>query len=180
MSKIWKNSFVGDEIRVLMVGLYFTGKQTILNRLNLGNVVTKIPSIGFIINQVKYRNISLTSWDVGDSLYKDQFNYLNFKVEKFQALIFVVDSYDRDRIQLSRETLHKLLNQERLSDIELLVFANKQDLPGALSVAEVTDQLELNSIRGRNWFIQGSCAIRGNGLYEGFDWLSRVLSAKNS
>jgi len=57
----------------------------------------------------------------------------------------------------------------------LLVFANKQDLPNAMSVAELTDKLGLHSLK-RKWFIQAACATTGDGLYEGLDWLSNSLS----
>jgi ADP-ribosylation factor protein 1 len=65
-----------------------------------------------------------------------------------------------------------------LRDAALLVFANKQDLPNAMSVAEVTDKLGLHSLRSRKWYIQSTCATSGDGLYEGLDWLSNVLSGK--
>jgi ADP-ribosylation factor protein 1 len=54
----------------------------------------------------------------------------------------------------------------------VLVLANKQDLPGAMSVAEVTDKLGLHSLNERKWFIQATCATSGEGLFEGLDWLS--------
>lgn len=41
--------------------------------------------------------------------------------------------------------------QDELSDAVLLVFANKQDLPNAMNVAEVTDKLGLHSMRQRKW-----------------------------
>ena len=58
----------------------------------------------------------------------------------------------------------------------LLVFANKQDLPNAMSAAEMTDKLGLNSLRHRQWYIQACCATTGDGLYEGLDWLSNSLA----
>jgi ADP-ribosylation factor protein 1 len=60
----------------------------------------------------------------------------------------------------------------------LLCFANKQDLPNAMTAAEVTDKLGLNQMRNRQWFIQSACATTGDGLYEGLDWMSRTLSSK--
>ena len=54
----------------------------------------------------------------------------------------------------------------------VLVLANKQDLPNAMSVAEVTDTLGLHSLNERKWFIQATCATSGEGLFEGLDWLS--------
>jgi ADP-ribosylation factor protein 1 len=95
-----------------------------------------------------------------------------------QGLIFVVDSNDRERINEAAEELGKMLNEDELRDAALLVFANKQDLPNAMSVAEITDKLGLHSLRSRKWYIQSACAVSGDGLYEGLDWLSNVLSGK--
>jgi ADP-ribosylation factor 1/2 len=93
-------------------------------------------------------------------------------------LIFVVDSNDRDRVDDAREELHKMLSEEELREAVLLVFANKQDLPGAMTTPEVTDKLGLHTLRGRTWFIQATCAVNGDGLYEGLDWLSKNVVTK--
>jgi signal recognition particle receptor subunit beta len=61
----------------------------------------------------------------------------------------------------------------------VLVFANKQDLPNAMSASELTEKLGLNELRNRRWYIHATCAVQGNGLYEGLDWLSNEL-AKSS
>lgn len=71
-----------------------------------------------------------------------------------------------------------MLLEDELRDAVLLVFANKQDLPNAMTVAELTDKLGLNGLRNRTWYIQSTCATQGNGLYEGLDWLSNELSKK--
>jgi len=68
-----------------------------------------------------------------------------------------------------------MLSEDELRDAVLLVFANKQDLPNAMSVEEVTDKLGLHSLRSRQWYIQAACANSGDGLYEGLDWLSQAL-----
>ena len=47
-----------------------------------------------------------------------------------QALIFVVDCADRDRIQESRQELHKIVNDSEMRDVIILIFANKQDVQG--------------------------------------------------
>ena len=90
----------------------------------------------------------------------------------------MVDSNDRERVNEAAEELNKMLSEDELRDAAVLVFANKQDLPNAMSVAEVTDKLGLHSIRNRKWYIQSTCATSGDGLYEGLDWLSNVLNAK--
>jgi ADP-ribosylation factor protein 1 len=93
-------------------------------------------------------------------------------------LIYVVDTNDRERISEARDELSKMLGEDELSNVVVLVFANKQDLPNAMSVAEVTDKLGLHEIR-RKWFIQGTCATSGDGLYEGLDWLASALKSKS-
>merc|ERR1712224_627575 len=164
------------DCRILMVGLDAAGKTTILYKLKLGEVVTTIPTIGFNVETVEYKNISFTVWDVGGQdkirpLWRHYYQGTN-------GLIFVVDSNDRDRAEDAREELTKMLNEDEMRDAVLLVFANKQDLPNAMPAAEVTEKLGLNSMRNRQWFIQSACATTGDGLYEGLDWLSRTLSAK--
>merc|ERR1712008_601758 len=95
------------------------------------------------------------------------------------GLIYVIDSNDRDRIEDAREELTKMLNEDEMANAALLVFANKQDLPNAMTAAEVTEKLGLHNMRNRQWFIRSACATTGDGLYEGLDWLSRVLSSGN-
>lgn len=74
----------------------------------------------------------------------------------------------------AREELSKMLTDEDLQDAVLLVFANKQDLPNAMSAAEVTEKLGLHNLRHRQWYVQSCCATTGAGLYEGLDWLASV------
>jgi hypothetical protein len=78
----------------------------------------------------------------------------------------------------ARDELHRMLNEDELRDSILLVFANKQDLPNAMSAAEMTDKLGLHGLRHRQWYIQACCATTGDGLYEGLDWLSATLQKR--
>lgn len=66
-------------------------------------------------------------------------------------MIFVVDSNDRERISEAADELHRFLNEEELKDCILLVMANKQDLPDAMSVEEITEKMKLNTLKNRNW-----------------------------
>lgn len=167
--------FGKKEMRILMVGLDAAGKTTILYKLKLGEVVTTIPTIGFNVETVEYKNISFTVWDVGG---QDKIRPLwRHYYQNTQGLIFVVDSNDSDRIDAARDEMHRMLNEDELRDAVLLVFANKQDLPNAMSAAEMTDKLGLHGLRPsyRQWYIQACCATTGDGLYEGLDWLSATL-----
>ena len=93
------------------------------------------------------------------------------RVAATQALVFVVDSNDRERLPEAKEALHCALGENELSDAILLVFANKQDLPGAALVIEVTEGLGLHELRGRSWHIQACCSTTGDGLYDGINWI---------
>jgi len=175
-TKIWQRMVGKTEMRILMVGLDAAGKTTILYKLKLGEVVTTIPTIGFNVETVEYKNLSFTVWDVGGQdkirpLWRHYYQGTN-------GLIYVVDSNDRDRVEDAREELNKMLNEDEMRDAVVLVFANKQDLPNAMTAAEITEKLGLHNMRNRQWFIQSACATTGDGLYEGLDWLSRTLSGK--
>ena len=123
-TKICQRMIGKQEMRILMVGLDAAGKTTILYKLKLGEVVTTIPTIGFNVETVEYKNLSFTVWDVGGQdkirpLWRHYYQGTN-------GLIYVVDSNDRDRIEDAREELTKMLNEDEMRDAVLLVFANKQ------------------------------------------------------
>jgi len=177
ISSLFTRLFGKRQMRILMVGLDAAGKTTILYKLKLGEIVTTIPTIGFNVETVEYKNISFTVWDVGG---QDKIRPLwRHYFQNTQGLIFVVDSNDRERISEAQDELQKMLQEDELRDAVLLVFANKQDLPNAMSAGELTEKLGLQNLRNRRWYIQATCAVQGDGLYEGLDWLSTEL-AKSS
>jgi len=107
-------------------------------------------------------------------------------------IIFVVDSADVERMRdeqdvydddnkkqvstSARTELHRLAGEDELHNVPILVLANKQDLGGALTVAQVTNKLGLQDVRDHTWYVQGTCAHSGQGLPEGMAWLSRTIS----
>ncbi|XP_064393833.1 uncharacterized protein LOC135341252 [Halichondria panicea] len=177
MGNTWQRvvkRFNQQEIKIIMVGLDAAGKTTTLYKLKLGEVVTTIPTLGFNVETVNYKNVNFITWDIGG---RDQPRPLwRHYFQKADVLIFVVDSNDRDRIEEVKDELWRLLGEDELNEIILLVLANKQDLPNAMSTEEVTEKLDLTSIKERDWYIQGSCAIKGDGLYEALDWLKSTLT----
>jgi len=159
-----------------MLGLDAAGRTTMLYKLKLGECITAIPTIGFNVETIEYKNNSFTFWDTAGS---DKVRPLwRHYCQNTQGLIFVVDSNDKERIDQARYELHQILEEDNLKESVLLVFANKQDLPNAMSAAEMTDKLGLNSLRQRQWYIQSCCATTGDGLYVGLDWLSLALQKK--
>merc|ERR1711998_144250 len=142
-SKVFGKLVGKKDCRILMVGLDAAGKTTIMGKLKLGEVVTTIPTIGFNVETVEYKNIGFTVWDIGgqDKIRKLwRYYYANTK-----GLIFVVDSNDRDRIEDAREELHQILGEDEMRDAAVLVFANKQDLPNSLTTSEVSEKLGLQN-----------------------------------
>ncbi|ORM40102.1 ADP-ribosylation factor [Babesia sp. Xinjiang] len=156
ITKLYNRIMSKQDVRILMVGLDASGKTTILYKLKLGEVVTTIPTIGFNVETVEYKNISFTVWDVGGQdkirpLWKHYYT-------NTQAVIFVVDSNDRARIKDAREELHKMMNEDELRDAFLLIYANKQDLPNAIPATELSNELGLNQFGNRTWALRGNIA----------------------
>ncbi|KZW03722.1 ADP-ribosylation factor 1 [Exidia glandulosa HHB12029] len=174
-SRMIASLFGPSEARILMLGLDGAGKTTVLYKLKLGEVVTTIPTIGFNVENVQYKNIQFTVWDVGGQhtirpLWKHYY-------QGSHGLIYVIDSNDDERIQEAAETLHDMLLWDDLRDVSVLVLANKQDLPNAIPCNQLIDKLRLHSIK-QTWFIQAACASNGDGLYEGLDWMAKSVKSK--
>lgn len=157
-------------MRILMLGLDAAGKTTILYRLKLGQAVTTTPTVGFNVETVAYRNVKFNVWDVGG---QDKIRPLwRHYYTGTQGLIFVVDCADSDRIEEACQELHRIVNDREMKDAIILVFANKQDLKGALTPEDIPAKLDLNSITDRNWYVQPCVATTGDGLQEGLSWLT--------
>merc|ERR1712072_1616701 len=144
-TKLWDRIVSKQRMRMVMVGLDAAGKTTILYKLRLGEVVTTIPTIGFNVEEVEYKNINFTVWDIGG---QDKIRKLwRYYYQGTDGAIFVVDSSDRDRIEDAHQELFKMLNDDEMRNASLLVFSNKQDLPGAMDASEVADKLGLRNLR---------------------------------
>ena len=119
--------------KVLFLGLDNAGKSTLLFQLKDKAFRDTVPTVGLNVEQISYRGLSLTMWDVSGQatrLWKHYFDKIN-------AIIFVVDASDRERIQKAQEELHRVISDEELAGAPVLVFANKQDLPGAMTEEEI-------------------------------------------
>eukprot|EP00238_Polyblepharides_amylifera_P013255 CAMPEP_0196578558 /NCGR_PEP_ID=MMETSP1081-20130531/7440_1 /TAXON_ID=36882 /ORGANISM="Pyramimonas amylifera, Strain CCMP720" /LENGTH=177 /DNA_ID=CAMNT_0041897819 /DNA_START=196 /DNA_END=726 /DNA_ORIENTATION=+ len=158
------------EIRVLMVGLDNAGKTTIVKRINGEDTSTVSPTLGFNIKTMSFKEYTLNIWDVGGQ--KTLRSYWRNYYEQTDGMVWVVDSADVRRLRDCKDELHALLKEEKLAGASVLIFANKQDIAGALSMEEIRKVLELDSMStSRHWHIGGCSAITGEGLLEGFDWV---------
>lgn len=70
----------------------------------------------------------------------------------------------------AKEELLAMLEEEELREAVLMIFANKQDMPGAMSAAEVSEALSLDTLKNRTWSIYKTSAVKGEGLTDGLDW----------
>jgi len=158
-SAMWGYWFPNREYKLVMVGLDNAGKTTSLYKLHLGEVIMSQPTVGSNVEQVTYKNLQFEIWDLGGqaNLRPSWATYYR----STDAVILVVDSTDRARMGILKSELFTLLEHEDLSSACLLVFANKQDLKDAMTVAELTEALSLHSIKRQDWHIQACTAMTG-------------------
>lgn len=165
------------ERRIVLLGLDAAGKTTILYKLNMGEVVHTVPTIGFNVEIVKYKNIEFTCWDIGGQ--KKIRGLWHHYFDNTDAIIFVIDSNDPARIEEAKEELATVMTHGMMQDAALLVLANKQDLPQSMVPSVMMEKLGLpTKYRNRQWHIQGTVATSSAGLYEGLDWLADTLNNK--
>ncbi|KAL9655481.1 hypothetical protein ABK040_011874 [Willaertia magna] len=164
------------EQRMLMLGMDASGKTTLLYKLKLDEVVTTVPTIGFNVENVKYKKHEFTIWDVGGQdkirpLWRHYYADTN-------VLCYVIDSNDYERLDDAIKELSKLSKEQELDKVPLLIYANKQDLPNAMPPRMIYDKVK-GFLSNRPYFIQPCCSTTGEGLYEGLDWINKGLEKKN-
>jgi ADP-ribosylation factor-like protein 2 len=166
------------ELRILILGLDNAGKTTIMKKVSGEDVHVIAPTVGFNIKSLEYNDYMLNLWDVGGQ--KSIRTYWRNYFEQTDGIIWVVDSVDRWRLEECKNQLRDILGQEKLAGASLLIFANKQDLGGALSFEQISEILQLDSadIAGRHWTIVGCSAITGSGLVSGFDWIVNDIASR--
>lgn len=141
--------------------------------MNINETICTVPTVGFNVERVAYKNIEFTLWDVGG---QDEIRKLwNHYYPGTDGIIFVVDAQDIDRMDDVKEEVQHLFIQQELSEVPMLIFANKQDLPNCLTEDELASRLGLHKRKKDLWHIQTCCATIGDGLYGGLDWLSARL-----
>ncbi|KAI0092482.1 ADP-ribosylation factor family-domain-containing protein [Irpex rosettiformis] len=173
---IRKNRQKEKEMRILFLGLDNAGKTTILKKLNGEDITGISPTLGFNIKTFVHGRYTLNVWDVGGQ--RTLRPYWRNYFEQTDAIVWVVDSGDRMRMKDCKEELHSLLLEDRLAGASLLIFANKQDIPGTMSTAEIREALDLSSIKSHQWRILSCSAMTGHNLVEGLDWVVEDVAGR--
>lgn len=184
ISSLLRVLFPRQDIRVLMLGLDASGRTTALYQLKLHETVTTIPTIGFNVETVNYQGTNMTFWDVGGC---DKIRPLwRHYYQHTQAVIFFIDSNDRDRLMPHRDdinadkwnyaglTLAETLNEEELRHSVVVVAANKQDILTAMSPSQIREKINLRE----DIPIFPCVATTGEGLYELLDFLISKVAGK--
>ena len=165
--------------RVVLIGLDGAGKTTVLRQLiNRGAAPETLPTIGFTVQELVLDGLPLTVFDVGG---QEKIRELwSQYCRAADGLVLVVDSGDPSRFIDVRTELVKLLHgTAHLSHASVLVLANKQDQPQALSPTDLAARLRLHEMEQR-WHIEGTVGLDGTGIDDGFDWLMGRLSSHGS
>ena len=166
-----------NNFKIIILGIQNAGKTTILYRLSIGQLVKTTPTIGSNVEEISYNNVKLQAWDLGGQ--ESTRSIWDVYFINTDAIIYVIDTHD-ETYDDSKTQFYKLLKNEALKNAIILIYANKQDLPGAKSVGEIIQIYELDTIKDHIWHIQPCSAQTGEGLITGMKWLSDQLVFKSN
>ena len=142
-SLFWK-----QEMELTLVGLQNSGKTTLVNVISSGAFAEDmIPTVGFNMKKVTKGNVTIKLWDIGG---QPRFRAMWERYCRgVNAIVFVVDASDREKIETSKKELFELISKPALQNIPLLILGNKNDLPDSLNEAQIIEAFELKKIEGR-------------------------------
>jgi small GTP-binding protein len=165
-----------NKFKIIILGIQNAGKTTILYRLSIGQLVKTTPTIGSNVEEISYNNVKLQAWDLGGQ--ESSRSVWDIYFTNTDAIIYVIDTND-ETYDDSKEQFYKLLKNETLRNAVILIYANKQDLPGAKNVGDIIKIYGLDNIKDHIWHIQPCSAQTGEGLITGMKWLSDQLVFKS-
>ena len=175
-SKLFEKLFGKKEVRLLILGLDNAGKTTVLYQMQFGEAKVTVPTLGFNVETVNYENLTFQMWDLGGQ--SELRPYWRCYFPKTNAIVFVIDSTDKDRLDIAKQELLFLIKEDDLKGVPIAILANKQDLEGALSDIEISEKLGLSDIKTNQWAIFKTVAKTGVGLDNAFKWLTGILTSE--
>ncbi|XP_022923138.1 ADP-ribosylation factor-related protein 1-like isoform X2 [Cucurbita pepo subsp. pepo] len=177
---LWKYIFSKTEFHVLILGIDKAGKTTLLEKLkslfsNLEGLSPDriVPTVGLNIGRLEVLNAKLVFWDLGGqpglrSIWEKYY-------EEAHAVIYVIDAACPSKFEDSKSAMEKVLRHEDLQGAPLLVFANKQDLPEAVSAEELSRYLDLKKLDERVCMFEAVSGYDGMGIKESVEWLVDIM-----
>jgi ADP-ribosylation factor 1/2 len=178
----WQNSIpcfrkARKQYKFMIHGLDCSGKTTLLYRLKLGDseIVTTTPTIGFNVETLEFQGREFVAWDVGG---RDKMRPLwRHYYPGTDAVLFMVDSNDIERMEQAKDEFHRMLKEELLQKRPFLVFCNKQDLPSAWSPEKISTFFGVEGTLARV-NVLGCITTEGVGLMEGLQWLVETIETE--
>jgi len=166
------------EKRILLLGLDNAGKTSILIQFKEKTFMpTAVPTIGLNIEQIEFQGMSLTFWDVGGQAVRLWKHYF----DSIDAIIYVVDSTDKERITKARDEVHKISKDPALAGVPYLIMLNKIDLEDKrMSTDELRRKLDIELLQQeRTVHLQECSALTNTGLWEGLETILQTVSEQS-
>ena len=116
--------------------------------------------------------MTFTLWDVGGNARKLWKHYY----DKVNAMIFVIDSSDMARLELAKQELMRCVSDPDLENCPILIFANKQDMEGALNIQNIKEKLQVKAMPKKDIAVQECSARSGAGLWMGVAKLAEIMN----
>lgn len=169
--------FFLEEMEITLVGLQNSGKTTLVNVIATGQYQEDmIPTVGFNMRKITKGRVTMKIWDIGGqprfrSMWERYCRGVN-------AIVFVVDAADLNKIDTARNELRNLLEKPQMAGIPVLVLGNKNDLPEALNAEQLIDRLNLAGITTQEVSCYSISAKNQNNLDITLQWLIKHASKK--
>ena len=156
---------------VLVCGLDNAGKTCLLNTLQNIQAPT-VPTLGFNAETIQIGYATVQVFDMcGQDTQRDGWQAF-FK--HANALVYVVDSNDVERIYESGTELGKIRNHKEFPEVPILILANKQDEPRSATPAQVMRGMRLAGEK-RPWRVAGAVIKENEGIQEPMEWLVQQM-----
>ena len=161
----------GLEKRFLILGLDNAGKTSILQRLTKKEATVTAPTVGLNVEEIEYRGTKIVVWDVGGAatlLWKHYY-------QDTDAIIFVIDSADMERIPEVKEELNKVIEEQTIVEVPLLIYGNKQDMEKSMKDNALSAAIEFEAIKKKHKLVYLCSAKEDKGIWEGFEKLLEIV-----
>ncbi|VAI28476.1 unnamed protein product [Triticum turgidum subsp. durum] len=187
------------EAKILFLGLDNAGKTTLLHMLKDERLVQHQPtqyptSEELSIGKIKFKAFDLGGHQIARRVWKDYYAKMlllpqNGFVQYYEvdAVVYLVDAYDKERFAESKKELDALLSDDSLATVPFLILGNKIDIPYAASEEELRYRMGLSNFttgKGKVSLSESNvrplevfmCSIvRKMGYGEGFKWMSQYI-----